>query len=447
MKSYPGLIKALILIVPALALNLLSIGLCQAEVLSLDECLNLALKNNPDVHLSAQNVKKSESNLRYSYGGLLPNLSTSFSKGHVYYGPSSVQFDTQGRPVQNNGFDYNNYGFRINSDMVIFDGMGNFSRIASAKHSRDSALEQFKYNNDMIAASVIRAYYNLVRNKMLLTVQVESIEQAKQNLERSEALLEVGSATRADVLKARVRHSNTRLTMISTRNQAELAREDLIALLNIRSNGVVDVDTNLIIEFRDFDQDAEIGFALENRPDLKSLKCNMKAASSGITNARSSWFPVVGASFGYTWNDREMADNLNFFKEEYAWSLTGYVSLNIFDRFQTSTNLANAKADYRIAEYSLEKSELGAVREIKGLVFGMREAKERIAVATETVEQAMEDLRLAEERYRVGAGTMLETIDAQVALTQAKSDVIQAKCDYLVANADIARATGRMSNN
>jgi len=68
-----------------------------------------------------------------------------------------------------------------------------------------------------------------------------------------------------------------------------------------------------------------------------------------------------------------------------------------------------------------------------------------VAVATETVEQAQEDVRLAEERYRVGAGTMLETIAAQVALTQAKADVIGAKCDYLVAVADLDRATGRES--
>jgi outer membrane protein TolC len=138
-----------------------------------------------------------------------------------------------------------------------------------------------------------------------------------------------------------------------------------------------------------------------------------------------------------------MADNLNFFKEEYMWSIIGYVSLNIFDRFATSASVKRAKADHRIAEYNLENAKLQAVREIKSLVFMLRESRERISVATETVEQAMEDVRLADERYRVGAGTMLETIDAQVALTQAKADVIDAKCDYLIAAADLARATGR----
>jgi outer membrane protein TolC len=138
-----------------------------------------------------------------------------------------------------------------------------------------------------------------------------------------------------------------------------------------------------------------------------------------------------------------MADNLNFFNSEYMWGVSGYLSFNIFDRFLTSSSVSMAKADYRIAEYSLEKAKIDAAKEIRGLVLTMKQAREFILVATETVEQAGEDLRLAEERYRVGAGTMLETIDAQVALTQAKADVIRAKTEYLSAAADLARATGK----
>jgi outer membrane protein TolC len=278
---------------------------------------------------------------------------------------------------------------------------------------------------------------------MLLRVQEDALEQAKKSLERTEALLEVGSATRADVLKARVLHSNTRLNLIRARNAVELAREDLVSLLSFRETRSFGVDTTMTITYIDPDIDEEIRYALEHRPDLRSLDYSIKSAGAGVAAAKSGWLPTIGASFSYGWNDREMADNLNFFKDEYAWAVIGYVSVNIFDRFATSANVRSAKASHRIAEYNLKNAKLQAVREIKSLVFMLREARERISVATETVEQAMEDVRLADERYRVGAGTMLETIDAQVALTQAKADVIDAKCDYLIAGADLARATGR----
>jgi outer membrane protein len=414
-----------------------------AEVLTLDDCIGIALDNNPEIGVAEEGYRRAESNLLLNYGGLLPQLSAGFSTGHRFYGPSSVQFDAQGRPVVQDGFDYEDYSFSISSDIVLFDGGGTINQIRSAMSGRDASKEDLRYSKDLIAARVIRAYYDLVRSTMLQRVQEEALEQAKKSLERTEALLEVGSATRADVLKARVLHSNTRLNMIKARNAVELAREDLVSLLNVAESGTFDVDTSMTITYSDPDIDAEIRFALDNRPDLKSLQHSIKSAGAGVAAAKSGWLPTVGASFGYGWNDREMADNLNFFKEEYMWSIIGYVSFNLFDRFATSANVRNAKANHRIAQYNLENAKLLAIREIKSLVFMLRESHERISVATETVEQAMEDVRLADERYRVGAGTMLETIDAQVALTQAKADVIDAKCDYLIAVADLARATGR----
>lgn len=414
-----------------------------AEVLSLDDCINMALRNNPEIRIAEEGFHKAQSTLLANYGGFLPRLSVDFSTGHRFYGPSSVQFDAQGRPVIQDGFDYEDYSFRISSDIVLFDGGGTINGVRSAMSGRDASKEDLRYSKDIITARVIRAYYDLVRSTMLLHVQEEALEQAKKNLERTEALLEVGSATRADVLKARVLHSNTRLNMIKAKNAVELAREDLVSLLNLMEARSFDVDTSMVITYSDPNIDEEISYALENRSDLRSLQYSIKSASSGIAAAKSGWLPTIGASFGYGWNDRQMADNLNFFKEEYMWSIIGYVSFNLFDRFSTTSNVRTAKANHRIAEYNLENAKLQAIREIKSLVFMLRESRERISVATETVEQAMEDVRLADERYRVGAGTMLETIDAQVALTQAKADVIDAKCDYLIAVADLARATGR----
>ncbi len=411
------------------------------SVLSLEDCISIALKNNPDIGISQSGLKTAENGLLQSYGQLLPSFNVGFTGGHAYYGPSSIQYDAQGRPVQNEGFDYGSYSFNMSSGITLFDGGRNITMIQSSIKRRDAAREELRYAKDIVTAMVINKYYNLVRAKMLLVVAEESMDQAKQNLDRSEALLEVGSATRADVLKARVRYSNTRLTMIRTRNAVEFAREDLVSVLSVRGDPLFDVDTTMVIEFIEPDSESEIDFALVNRSDLRSLEFSKGAAQASITSAKSGWWPTIGAGFNYNWSDREMS--YNFFEDEYSWSIGASVTFNVFDRFLTASNVGMAKADYRRAEYSLERAKLDAIKEVKNLIFLINESKERILVATETVEQAQEDVRLAEERYRVGAGTMLETIDAQVALTQAKADVIDAKCDYLIAVADLARATGR----
>jgi len=414
-----------------------------AETLSLDQCIAIAQKSNPEIAIAGEGYRKTESTLLMNYGRLLPGFNLNFYTGHTFYGPSSVQFDVSGRPVQREGFDYPSYSFGISSDMTLFDWGGNVNRVRAAMSGRDAARASLLYQKDIIAARVIRAYYDLVRNRMLLRVQEESVDLAKRNLDRTDALLKVGSATRADLLKARVRHSNTRLAMIQATNAVALSREDLAALLNEETADSIDVDTTMTIAFEEPNAAAEVAYAMAHRSDLRSLEHNVKSAGASVAAARSGWLPVLGASFNYAWNDRKMAQDFNFFENEYYWGVVGYLSFNIFDRFQTSSSVSMARADERIAQYGLEKAKLDAGKEIRGLVLIMDQAHERTLVATETVEQAQEDLRLAEERYRVGAGTMLETIDAQVALTQAKADVIQAKADYLIAAADLARATGR----
>ena len=433
------------LVIAAFSLSILWSAACIAQdpVYSLEQCVDIAQKNNTDIAIATENYRKSEGNLLMNYGSLLPGFSMDFSTGHRYYGPSSVQIDASGRPVQSDGFDYEDYGFRLSSDITVFNGGGNISRVRSAMSNRDASREALTFRKDVIAVSVIRAYYELVRSKMLLGVAEESMESARKNLERTEALLEVGSATRADVLKAKVRHSNTRLTHIEVKNRLEVNKQDLAAVLNMEGDPAIDVDTTMTIEFVDLDAQTEIRHAMAYRADLKGLEYSIKSAQSGVSAARSGWYPSLGAAFSYGWNDRKMAEDLNFFENEYSWSVTGYLSFDIFDRFQTASSVRIAKADARIAEYNLERAKIDAANQTRTVLLTISQARERIAVASETVEQAGEDVRLAEERYRVGAGTMLETIDALVALTQAKASVIQAKCDFLIATADLAVATGR----
>ena len=121
------------------------------------------------------------------------------------------------------------------------------------------------------------------------------------------------------------------------------------------------------------------------------------------------------------------------------------MSWDIFNRFQNWTGRSQARARARIAEYQLEQTELDAQLEVRQYHNAMREAVEKHNVASETVVQAEEELRLAQERFRVGAGTQLDRITAEVNLASARADVVQAVCDYLISRAQLYRAVGRLS--
>lgn len=94
----------------------------EGTVYSLEQCISIAEKNNPDIAIAGEGYRKAQSSLLANYGNLLPSFSLDFSTGHQFYGPSSVQYDASGRPVQSVGFDYESYSFSLSSDMQLFDG-------------------------------------------------------------------------------------------------------------------------------------------------------------------------------------------------------------------------------------------------------------------------------------------------------------------------------------
>ena len=364
--------------------------------------------------------------------------------GHSFIGPTgSIFTDAQGRPVQQTGFDYESYSFSLSSNWTMFDWGVSAKRLGEAKGTAEGAVHDLQWQKDIVTAIVIRSYYNLLRMKKLEEVQQQSVQASERNLEQVEAFYTIGSNTKADVLQARVRVANTQLSLITARNNHQLARAKLASDLNLPLEEEYEIIESITIKPVHLDLKEEIEYMYAHRSDLNSLRSRVRSTKSGLVAAQNSRWPTLTAYFQYGWNDREFPENANFFNSEYSWGLGVSLNYNLFDRFNTKSMIMSAQAQSRIAEYNLQLGKLDAVYEVRQLMLSLNEATERINLSDQTVSQAAENLRLAEERYRVGAGTILETIEAGVLLTEAKANLVQAQCDYLIAKADFLRATGR----
>jgi outer membrane protein TolC len=181
----------------------------------------------------------------------------------------------------------------------------------------------------------------------------------------------------------------------------------------------------------------------EHRSDLLASRQRIDAAESGLSVAEKARYPSLTASFSYSWNDRAFPQDGELFEKDYVWSLGVFLDWNIFDRLQSKSNIQEAKARHRIAEYDLQQAKIDAVLDVQQIMLNLEQATQRLALAEETVAAAEENQRLAEERYRVGAGTILETIQSNASLVSAQAQLIDARVDYLINRADLQRATGR----
>jgi outer membrane protein TolC len=269
------------------------------------------------------------------------------------------------------------------------------------------------------------------------------VEASQRSLEQVEAFYNIGSRTKADFLQARVNLANSQLNLLNAENAEALAQARLLSRLNMPQNSKLDIDESLEISEIDVNLENEVQYMLSHRSDLLGSRERVKAAQKGITVAENGRYPDLTGFFNYGWNDRLFPDNANFFKNDYSWSVGVSLNYSIFDRFVDKTNIQNAKANKRIAEYNLQQAKLDAILDVKQIILNLGQASERLTLSEETVTHAQENLRLAEERYRVGAGTILETIEAGASLTAAQASLIEAKIDYLVNRADLHRATGR----
>jgi outer membrane protein TolC len=415
-----------------------------AEVYNLERCLEIALENSPAVGISRENLNAARSSVLQNYAYFLPNASVSFNAGHAFIGPSqAVAVDAQGRPITPAGFDYESYSFGLQGGLTLFDWGANFKRLSQSKHAAEASRYDLEYQKDFVTAVVIREYYDLVRQKKLREVQEEDVEASGRSLEQVEAFYNIGSRTKADFLQARVNLANSQLNLLNAQNAEAIAQARLLSRLNLPLNATLDIDESLAILERDVRLEDEVEYMLEHRSDLLGSRERVEAAKNGVTVAENGRYPDLSGFFSYGWNDRAFPEDANFFKNDYSWSVGVSLSYDIFNRFVDKTAIMNAKANKRIAEYNLQQAKLDAILDVKQIILNLTQARERLALSEETVTHAKENLRLAEERYRVGAGTILETIEASASLTAAQASLIEAKIDYLVNKADLQRATGR----
>ena len=158
----------------------------------------------------------------------------------------------------------------------------------------------------------------------------------------------------------------------------------------------------------------------------------------------SQYLPSVSAYAGYSWRHKDFNRIKYMFDKDFNYYYGIQLSLPIFQGFSRVANLSKAELNYRSSVEALAQARRNVALEVKQAYFEVQQAKKKIAVTKNAMEAAAEDLRLNKEKYKVGSGTMLDLINAQVSYTKAKSDHIQALYNYKYAVARLEKAMGKL---
>ncbi|OGC77010.1 MAG: hypothetical protein A2Z27_01160 [candidate division Zixibacteria bacterium RBG_16_50_21] len=425
-------ILALILIVP--------LSVRSQKLLTLEECIKSALQNNWTYKSAVWGNKSAGNDVWSAWGRFLPRLDLSFSNNYQDSRLAAPRV-INGQIIT--GGESRNYQGGFNASQTIFDGGFNYYNLANKYSSKSSSDYGLLFNKQTLIYDVKLSYFNYLRNKMLLEVQKEVVKRGEQQLKIAQSRFELGSASKSDFLKAKVQYGQDQLALVQAENQVQVAKANLNAIMGQSVDQDFDIQEELGQTPMALGYDESVKLAYKNHPTIRQSESDLDASESNVGIARSGYLPTVSLDAGRSWSGLSLGDFRTLSDNDRYWYLSLRVSFNVFEGFQTQTSYLNARNQVKIAKETLEKTKSDVALEVKQAYLAIEEGRKSISVAEENVQAAEEDLNLVQEKYRLGAASILELLDAQVSFQTAKSDHIQRLFDYNLAVARLERAIGR----
>ncbi|MBI4531390.1 MAG: TolC family protein [Candidatus Latescibacteria bacterium] len=443
-------------------IGLLSAGIARAvepdvnQPLTLSACIALAMTRNAQVKSAERQLERTEADVLGAWSSVLPNVNTTvFGFGRFTTGPSvRVQETPIGldpitqRPIYEQkevvfeGSSRNSYSLSFSVNQTVYDGGRSQLSIRQARSGKQAAEYNLTARKEAIALAVQRQYYELLKAQKLLLVQEEAVARSRRQLEKAESLLAIGSGIEADVLRSKVALGNDQIALINAQNALLRARAEMNNTLGL------DIDTPAAFvdsvappgRFPELQQ--AIAEAQTHNPEIHRLEQELRATEAGVGIARGAYLPRVGLSISYGRNGEEVNRVYQQLDKNYQVNISTGLTYNLFDGFSKRANLNRATATMLAAREGLEQAKQDVALAVKRAFLELDRSKQVVEITGEHIASAAEDLRLAEERYRVGTGTILEVTDAHVNLTRAQVNNVQSRYDLKIAEAELEYAMG-----
>ena len=462
------------------------------QSLSLDAAVRLAGRFNPAYRQAVTDRGPARWGVRNAYAQFLPSLSASGGVG--YSGPGSQTFLSQ--------------QFTQPSSTISSSYSLGLSWQFSGSTLMQPGLKKAQLNAaEAVTSSTLVNLRSQVSQQYLAVLQAnEQVGLAEAQLKRSEeasrlarARFDVGQGTMLDVRQAEVNQGQAQVGLLQARNNVTVQKLRLFQLLGVpapEDPSVVTLSDSFPIVAPQWRLDTLLTQAASENPDLNSLKARESAARAGERAAKSSWFPSLFFSAGWSGFTQQytnsaflvtsaqaqadadyqaclvqnrlnalagfqincglyqftaaQADQIraqnsvfpfNFTKQPFSARLS--VSLPIFDQFSRPMQVAQASATTDDAREQVRARELQVRADVSQAFYGLQTAFQTVSIQQNNRTAGQEQLRLATERYRVGSGTFFELLDAQLVAQRAESDYVTAVYDYHKSIAALGSAVGR----
>ena len=411
---------------------------------TLEDCIQTALRENPDITAAAQRVEAARAALRQAESGYYPWLSLNGAYTRTDNPPQAFMLTLNQRQLNMMSPDFNpndpddtdNIRWSIAAKYRLFDGgQRGANRGAALSGTRMAQSGQDAVRNELVH-QVTRAYLGTLQARAFVGVQEAMVNSLEESRRVANERLQAGSAVKTDVLNLEVKLAEAREDSIRARNGMRLAEAALNTAIGVDLARATDLTPPPAPPAAAAEQPAD----LSHRPELQLAAEQVVLSQHQWRRARREFCPILNAFGSMDWDSDDWRDYENSY-------IAGVMAeWEIFDGFRRPYAVRQASADLARTRAELRKTRLALQFDLTRAQLSVSEARERIEVTRKNVENAREALRITRERYQQGAADVIELLTAEVGLHALQTRDVAAHYDLLIAQSNLERARGDLAD-
>ncbi|MFC0779392.1 TolC family protein [Flavobacterium sp. HJSW_4] len=420
-------------------------GQAQSKQWTLEECVRYALENNITVKLSELDVKNADIDKRAALGNYLPSVNGTASHSWNI----GLNQDVTTGILRNQTTQYSSVG--LNAGVDIYKGLQNQNTMRKAKLTIIASQYQLLKMQEDISLNVASAFLQILSNKEDLKVKKEQLLIDEKRFARSEEMVNAGTIPRGDLFDLKATVATDKQNIAVSENNLLISKLSLAQLLQLKEFADFDVvdDTNVKDENNILSQTpVEIyNRAKETRTELKLAQTNLEIAEKNVSIAKGAYQPTLSGFYGFntraSYSDQVRLDAsgnpytvgpdpiFQQFSDNKGHNFGLQLNVPIFNGFSVKNNVERNKVSLEKSKIDLEQKSLDLQRNVYTAFTDARGALNTYESSTVTLEARQQAYNYAKEKYDVGLMNSFDFTQAQTLLTNAQSDVIRTKYDYM----------------
>jgi outer membrane protein TolC len=423
----------------------LASGAVQAEELTLRQCVNIALTQNPELLASQARIDQAQAAINQAQSSYLPKITTSITASRSndplnVFGMKLMQqsatFNDFGagefNPANpnvlsikpnnlNHPADYTNVNTRLQAEMPLYTGGQIDAYVRQAQAYLSAAQAGDVAARQQLTFMVFQAYEGVTAAGAYVDVADQGVKAAESFVKTAENLTKQGVMVKSELLTAKVHLSNVQLQREQARNQQAIALEQLKMLMGKPLDASVALVKGVGIESCECDLPRVKEKALAQNPQLRALRQQAESTGAALDAASAAYLPTVGLMVRQDWNDNNLALNNS------SYTLAGVMNWTITDFGVTKASVDRARATQAEMAAKVKRAEQEIEFKVSEAHKKHQEAQNRVNALALNASQAEEAARLVRQRHEGGVATITEVLVAETQLLKAKADLIAAR--------------------